>query len=345
MSLPGRSYGVPLAVALAAFSAPAQTKPRLIVLDLAPLDPEVSRAVTRQLTTSLTSQLSDAFVLVPEAEIDHVRSGAEDPPDVSEATRLLAEAKEQLSTGQNKQALKLIKAARAILDPARPQLRDYTPLTLALLYAAVAQTNLNDKKAAVAAFSDLARLRPGYQINPAEFPPNILEAFDKARQTEVRLPRGRLVLGSTPTGANAFVDEVQVGVTPVTVPASPGEHQVRIEQSGFLNWTRNLTLESYAKLDTQATLQRNGAADGLHKLETETVQGTAPGSFAASAAAVTAALKADAVVVGIVGLSVKGYLASAAYLPAGQGAAQVSAVEIDRSLKDQKEALGKLAKA
>ena len=315
------------------------------MLDLAPLDPEVSRAVSRQLSEELTRQLAEAFVLVPEAEVDRVRSGADLEPDVSDANKLLVDAKQQLSNGQNKQAQKLIKSARAILDPLRPKLRDYTPLTSALLYSAVAAMNLADKKGTQLFFADLARLRPGFQIDPAEFPPNVLEAFEKARQAEVKFARGRLLLTSTPAGAKAFVDEVPVGVTPVTVPASPGEHLVRLEQDGFLSWTRALTVESYAKIDTQAALARNAARDGLHILETDTVQGTAPGSFSAPARTVAAELKADAVVIGIAALSVKGYLASVAYLPRGEGAAQVNVVEIDRSLKDKKEALGKIAQA
>src|SRR5688500_8950054 len=111
---PFRKRGIALILAMTASSAFAQVKPRLVLLELAPLDPEVSRAVSRQLTTSLAEQLTESFAIVPDAQVDGLRAGVEKPPDISAALAQLAEAKQQLANGQNKPVQKTLKSVKAI---------------------------------------------------------------------------------------------------------------------------------------------------------------------------------------------------------------------------------------
>jgi hypothetical protein len=128
------------------------------------------------------------------------------------------------------------------------------------------------------------------------------------------------------------------------VPASPGDHVIRFEMKGHVSWTKNVTTESYAKVEIQATLEKNANLIALRELDQGPLAGAAPGALSDPATQVAKALEANAVLVGIVALSVKGYLLSVAYLPAGAPAVAM-VTELDRSLKDEKAIVAKLAEA
>lgn len=328
-----------------ALSGPALAQSRRIVLlELAPLDQEVSRAVVEPLTKALTAELQKSFTGVPAAEMERLRTGTEKPPNVRAAAQALNEAKELLAAGQVKPAAKKIAAARGVLDPLRPQLRDYNLLTTTLVYGAVVSMNIGDKRTSGATFADLARLRPDFRIDPAEFPPAVIEAFEKARQAEAKLAKGRMVVTSTPAGAQVFVDEVARGVTPLTVPASPGPHFVRVALEGHLGVTQTVAVASYAKHEVTLTLQKNLPRAALQELDSLATSGGPPGSLTEPAGLVTGAVQAEGVVLGVVALSLKGYVVSVAWLQPG-APAQVFAVEVDRNMSEAKTLMTELAAA
>lgn len=334
--------GVLLAGGVASAAPP--DAPKAVFLELAPLDEEVPSSVRQQLSQGLGNQLNESFRLVAPAEIDALRAGAEKEPDVAEAAALIEQAKKFLGNVQFKQAYKLVAQARSLLDPLRPKLRDYTLLTNAMLYQAVIAMNLGDKRGSAQAFADLASLRPDFRIDSAEFPPAVVDAFDKARQADAKQPRGRLLITSVPAGAEVYVDEVKRGQTPLTVPGSPGEHVVRLSSPTYLSWTQTVTVKSYGKHDVKAELAKNVPQETLKQLETAAVSGGAPDTLVKSAQVVAEALGADGVVVGIVALSVKGYVVTTAWLPR-KGAAQVMAVDVNRSLDNLQPKVDALAAA
>lgn len=334
--------GVLLAAGVASAAPPEA--PRAVFLELAPLDEEVASSVRQQLSQGLGNRLNESFRLVAPAEVEALRAGAEKEPDVAEAAALIEQARKHLGNVQFKQAYKLVAQARTLLDPLRPNLRDYSLLTNAMLYQAVIAMNLGDKRGSAQAFADLARLRPDFRIDSAEFPPAVVEAFDKARSADAKQPRGRLIISSVPAGAEVYVDEVKRGQTPITVPASPGEHVIRLSSPTYLSWTQTVNVASYGKHDVKAELAKNVPQASLKELEAAAVSGGAPEVFTRAASVVAEALGADGVVLGIVALSVKGYVVTTAWLPR-RGAAQVMAVDVNRSLDNLEASADALAAA
>lgn len=317
---------------------------RVVLLELTPVDQEVSRAVVEPLSKALTAELQKSFTGVPGSEMERLRAGTEKPPNVRVAAQSLNEGKELLAAGQVKPAAKKIAAARAFLDPLRPQLRDYTLLTNTLLYSAVINMNIGDKRTSAAAFADLARLRPDFRIDPAEFPPAVIEAFEKARQAELKQAKGRVIVTSTPEGAQVFVDEVARGVTPLTVAASPGVHFVRVALEGHLAATQSVTVAPYAKHELPLTLAKNLPRAALQELESLALSGAAPGTFTQPAGLVAGAVGADGVILGIVALSLKGYVVSVAWLQPG-APMHVMAVEVSRNMTDARALMTELGAA
>ncbi len=68
---------------------------------------------------------------------------------------------------------------------------------------------------------------------------------------------GSLQIASRPTGAQVFVDDVRVGVTPMSLAeVSVGSHRVRIELPGFRRWATAVNVESGARARVGASLER-----------------------------------------------------------------------------------------
>ncbi|HEY5618475.1 MAG TPA: PEGA domain-containing protein [Vicinamibacterales bacterium] len=65
-----------------------------------------------------------------------------------------------------------------------------------------------------------------------------------------------LELASRPIGATVYVDDVRVGVTPVTVNGiRPGTRRVRMELPGHLPWTTSVDVETGAHVRIGASLE------------------------------------------------------------------------------------------
>src|SRR5262245_30569854 len=172
-----------------------------------------------------------------------------------------------------------------------------------------------DKKTSAASFAELARIRPDFRIDPAQFPPTVLEAFDKARQAEAKQARGRVVINSVPAGAKVYVDEVAAGTAPGSVAAGPGEHVVRVEKAGYYSWAEKVTVVSYSKVEKEAVLKKNLGSQALKQLEAELMSGPAPKVLGQLGSTVSDALRAQGTIVGVVGGSHLTYAVSVVYLP------------------------------
>jgi len=68
---------------------------------------------------------------------------------------------------------------------------------------------------------------------------------------------GSLQVASRPSGAQVFVDDVRVGVTPMSLAeVSAGSHRVRIELPGFRRWATAVNVEGGARARVGASLER-----------------------------------------------------------------------------------------
>ena len=80
-----------------------------------------------------------------------------------------------------------------------------------------------------------------------------------ARPTSVTAPNqpGSLQIASRPAGAQVFVDDLRVGVTPMSLAeVSAGAHRVRIELPGFRRWATTVNVGSGTRARVGASLER-----------------------------------------------------------------------------------------
>jgi hypothetical protein len=79
---------------------------------------------------------------------------------------------------------------------------------------------------------EAAALAPGRSLDPARFPPRLIEASRRAR--EALAPAGTLVVIAQPADAVIIVDGQLYGRGRVEVPRPGGRHFVRAERAGFV---------------------------------------------------------------------------------------------------------------
>jgi hypothetical protein len=68
---------------------------------------------------------------------------------------------------------------------------------------------------------------------------------------------GRLSVDSRPSGARVFLDNQQIGVTPLALPGvRAGEHAVRIERDGYRRWSSTVRVVAGEQNRVTASLDR-----------------------------------------------------------------------------------------
>ena len=73
--------------------------------------------------------------------------------------------------------------------------------------------------------------------------------------TPVAPSTGSIEVRSTPDGAEVYVDGAFIGNSPATLRLSPGQHTIRVAQSGYKDWSRDISVHSGSEAHLVATLQ------------------------------------------------------------------------------------------
>jgi len=95
---------------------------------------------------------------------------------------------------------------------------------------------------------------PGPKAIPPE--PSLTKPADSAATPEPAAKTGTLMLTSTPDGAEIYVDDAFIGNAPATLHLDPGKHSVRVSQSGYKPWQRDVTAIAGSEARINATLDK-----------------------------------------------------------------------------------------
>jgi hypothetical protein len=67
--------------------------------------------------------------------------------------------------------------------------------------------------------------------------------------------KGSINVTSTPTGADVLLDGDFVGNSPAMLKLAPGKHTVTVRQTGFKDWSREITVQAGSELQLSAVLE------------------------------------------------------------------------------------------
>jgi PEGA domain len=67
---------------------------------------------------------------------------------------------------------------------------------------------------------------------------------------------GTIEVRSTPDGAEVYVDGAFIGNAPATLKLAPGQHTIRVTQSGFKEWSREIAVQAGSEAHLSASLDK-----------------------------------------------------------------------------------------
>jgi PEGA domain len=98
--------------------------------------------------------------------------------------------------------------------------------------------------AALQAFAEVLRLDPRRELDPDYYSPGTRAAFEKVRKQLASVRRGKLLVTSSPPGADVFLDGRHVGKTPLSADFIPGTYPLQIMKDGALSFTRSVQVQA-----------------------------------------------------------------------------------------------------
>lgn len=154
--------------------------------------------------------------------------------------RQLDAAQDQFYEGRNARATQLLDDALSDirrLPPGEPRwkLFAHAQLLHGLNHRALGKTKDSD-----AAFLQVLRLQPRYQLDPDQYAPSIRQAFEKLRRDLARTPKVRLSLKSTLPAADVYLEGLGMGQTPLTLELPAGAYDLTLVKGDTVSFPRHV---------------------------------------------------------------------------------------------------------
>jgi hypothetical protein len=178
------------------------------------------------------------------------------PPVKSDLAKARSLARAGRQAYQNlafEDALRQLRAARDAYDRSLLALEDLTELVEVYLDLAQALIDAGLASGAEAELRNLVRLAPNLELDPAKRPPQLLDAFNKARVQVNAQPAARLKVEATPS-ATVIVDGAPRGTTPVEITLPPGDHVLRVRRPGYKDHLERIRVSSSERVSRDLVL-------------------------------------------------------------------------------------------
>jgi tetratricopeptide (TPR) repeat protein len=190
------------------------------------------------------------------------------PPVKSDLAKARSLARAGRAAYQNlafEDALRQLRAARDAYDRSLMALEDLAELVDVYLDLAQALIDAGLASGAEAELRNLVRLAPNLELDPAKRPPQLLEAFNKARVQVNAQPAARLKVEATPS-ATVIVDCAPRGTTPVEIMLPPGDHVLRVRRPGHRDHVERLRVSPSERLSRDLVLTATPAGAAREQL-------------------------------------------------------------------------------
>lgn len=222
-----------------ALSAPASPEPRRSAVALGDCSDAQLRTSARSFHTALSVRTAES----PQAMTEVLRSlRPQATKTFEELKRQLESAETQFYNASYQGAAEQVRDALAEIErvepsPARWELQIQAHLLEALIFRGVLRTAEAEE-----ACRKVLRLSPDYQLDTNFFSPSVTAFFNRVRKQVAAAPKARLVVTSSPPGADVYLDGRMVGRTPFTGSFLPGPYQLMLARGEGWSFPRNVQL-------------------------------------------------------------------------------------------------------
>lgn len=99
---------------------------------------------------------------------------------------------------------------------------------------------LGKEKESDAAFRQVLRVEPGYQLDPDYYTPATRRAFEAQRRELARSPKVKLAVKSTQPGSEVYLEGRRVGQTPLALEVPAGTYELTVKKGAAVSFPRQL---------------------------------------------------------------------------------------------------------
>jgi len=250
--------GLPVATSTTAM---ASDKPTVVILGVHG-DGKQANETLENLTNELvagfmTSTLEPLHGPALADRLAQVREVLPERVFLSPVREAVAKGKKLYQRAEPEAAVKLLSAARPLLEAHRSFLRNPQLAVDLYLHLGLAQLNLGQQAEAERSFEQVARIDPNWVLDDLNYSPKLVEAFARVRNrvTADRSASINVALPSEAKGARVYIDGRLVGTTPITAGRLiPGEHLIVVDAGELGLSSTTVTLRSEEVLEAQTDL-------------------------------------------------------------------------------------------
>jgi hypothetical protein len=310
----------------------AQTPARVVLLPIQPVD-EIPARVTQKLDELLA------------AEIESVPHSGGKPvgPSAAEKEAKLARDRglESYRALQFAASIEQLRQATELLEGALDRIADFELLVAAHVDLAVAQLGAKQNEAAEASLARALQLRPELALSMDQYPPRVIQTFDKVRKKILAKKKVRVSVSSSPGFAKVEVDGLARGDTPLNLELLPGRHRWVVEKEGHLP-VRGIVPLATKEESVEVTLAEDPIPRAKAIIAGAVKSGAPIDEGLAAAGELAAALGVEEVLVPALATEGDGYLLALARI-AGGARTELLWARTDRDLSDANDAIRELA--
>ena len=171
---------------------------------------------------------------------------------------MLAQAEQKFTSGLGPESIvdvrKVINLAQqfATSRPLTPREKDV--MLKAYVLRARAFFNLGQMQPAQEDLREALKLNPALEVNPDEVSQKVIDLLDALRKQEI----GTLYIDSEPGGAEVFMDNNRIGLTPLLPPAPvyKGTHELEVRLQGYDTYSERVTILPDQQMQRNVALTR-----------------------------------------------------------------------------------------
>ncbi len=210
----------------------------------------------------LNHLVRENFSRAQEFELVDIRAflneGASDPRLAARAKALefLKNGKDQYDNLELDEAIDALDKAVEQFKKSAGRLGDGKEYLECLLYLGAAYILSGDNEQGTEKFRTVAMFDKRKKLDTKAFPPSMIEIFNRVKEEVASAPTGTLLIQSTPTAAEVYLNGVFKGISPLTLVKIPeGSHFMRLEKDGYLHWGQLVDFYATHEETAEANLQ------------------------------------------------------------------------------------------
>lgn len=163
----------------------------------------------------------------------------ETDPTLKKADKALWDAKELVTKGKAKDAVKVFKNAMRLYEKRFDELADFDKYVDAALGVALSWFVAGYDDNGEDALARVISLRPDTVLDKRRVPKKAVEALERLRLLYTKAELGKIEVTASPDGADVYLDGVLKGKSPVTLSGMyRGKHVVRVVEDGHEPWAK-----------------------------------------------------------------------------------------------------------